>query len=125
MIPKILSYLVMYGRKILDPPLKRSYYEWAIKGLNEEMNRDLERLSRIPRGPYVTLSGEGQKTIDDLNDSPVIEMIVDRYRNNSMVHLWNIIPDGEEKNELRAKKSRIEEMLRDSNLSKDPLISSF
>jgi hypothetical protein len=87
--------------------------------LKNQLDTDWKALSKFPKGHYVTLSPEEQRVIDEFR-KPLL-LMKEKYSDNSLDHLWGRIPEGHEKNVLRAKQAKLKKKLDDliSSLPKD------
>src|SRR3989344_1422899 len=83
--------------------------EWITNHIRRELNHDLRFLQQFPRGQYIALNAEQQREIDD--SVGILKITKDQYGDRKMDHLWQQIPSGAERNELLAKKRRIELIL--------------
>ena len=109
-----LFYLIPF----FGPYMRRKNIEWFRDQLNEEMDNDLNILSKTQIGVYVTLSGDDQEIIDEMYASGSIYEKREKYLTGKLDDLWSWIPEGSEKNELRAKQKRIEKLLEKIDSSK-------
>ncbi len=93
-------YLIKHYHKLF-----KEHSSWSKERLGHELNFDLKLLSKLPKEDYITLNGNEQRAVDEYKI--YLSSIKEKYSSNELAHLWKWIPEGPEKNELRAKAFRI------------------